>query len=183
MAGAEVELAHIDNHTVRVTVLKKMITSLRNHYDYILIDCPPSLALLTVNALTVADSVMVPMQSEYFALEGLGQLMNTIRLVKKNYNAQLEVEGVVLTMFDVRSLHSKAVAEDIVTYFGKKVFSTRIPRTIKLAEATSFGMPIIRFDPMSAGSRAYMALTEELLGRNGNKYTRIDNLSSFRSKK
>jgi len=179
LAGAEVELVYTDS---RVTVLKRMISGLRNLYDYILIDCPPSLALLTVNALTVADSVLIPMQGEFFALAGLTQLMNTIKLIKKKYNAMLEVEGVVLTMFDARSNHVNAVAEEIVKYFGKKVFYTRIPRTIRLAEATSYGMPVMNFDPLSAGSRAYLALTEELLGRNGKKFTKIENLGTLKRK-
>jgi len=179
LAGAEVELVYTDS---RVTVLKKMLSGLRNSYDYILIDCPPSLALLTVNALTVADSVLIPMQGEFFALEGLSQLMNTIKLVKKNHNKMLEVEGVVLTMFDSRSNLVSQVADEIIKYFGKKVFRTRIPRTIRLVEATSYGMPIMNIDPLSAGSRAYQALTEELMTRNGDKFTKITQLRRLKKK-
>jgi len=155
---------------------------LRNHYDYILIDCPPSLALLTVNAITVADSILIPIQGEFFALEGLSQLMNTIKLAKKILNPSLEIEGVVITMFSSRTNLVNSVAEEITRYFGKKAFATRIPRSVRLAEAPSFGMPISQFDPTSAGGIAYKNLAEEVLNRNRDKFTPIKNLSALKKK-
>lgn len=177
LAGAEVELVGMNN---RESVLKVALAPLRNTYDYMLIDCPPSLGLLTVNALTAADSVLIPIQGEYFALEGLGQLMNTIKLAKKHLNALLEVEGVVLTMYDARSNLVNSVADEILKFFGKKVFNTRIPRSIRLAEAPSYGMPIMQYEPRSSGSLPYKALCEELLMRNHDTYTPIENVSVLR---
>lgn len=178
LAGAEVELVSAQN---REKVLKTAISPLRNVYDFILIDCPPSLGLLTVNALTAADSILIPIQGEFFALEGLSQLMNTIKLAKKYLNPPLEVEGVVLTMFDPRSNLANSVTEEILKFFGKKVFRTRIPRNVRLGEAPSYGLPVMQFEPKSSGSLAYKALTEEFLARNNvTDYKQITNVSSLK---
>jgi chromosome partitioning protein len=177
LSGAEIELVSMDN---REKVLKSALGELRNHYDYILIDCPPSLALLTVNAITVADSILIPIQGEFFALEGLSQLMNTIKLAKKYLNPSLDVEGVVLTMFDGRSNIVNNVADEILKVFGKKVFATRIPRNIRLVESTSYGLPIMQYEPRSTGSLAYLSLAEELLKRNNDTFTPIKNIGSLK---
>jgi chromosome partitioning protein len=166
LAGAEIELVQMNN---REKIVKKILNKIKDSYDYICIDCPPSLGLLTVNALTASDSVIIPIQCEYFALEGLSQLMYTLKLVKKHLNPDIDVEGVVLTMKDSRSNLSAQVAEDIKKYFGKKVYETAIPRNIKLAEAPSYGEPICIYDPKSTGAFAYKLLTEEFLKRNGDK--------------
>ena len=152
MAGAEAELVSLDR---RESSLKRAIAPIKDNYDYIFIDCPPFIGLLTLNALTAAGSILIPMQGEYFALEGLSQLMNTIKLAKKILNPSLEIEGVVVTMFNARTNLVNSVAEEITHYFGKKAFATRIPRSVRLAEAPSFGMPISQFDPTSAGGIAY----------------------------
>lgn len=163
LAGAEIELVSMDN---RERVIKNILNRLKNLYDYICIDCPPSLGLLTVNALTACDSVLIPIQCHFFALEGLTQLMNTIKLVKKHLNAQIDVEGVVLTMKDNRSNLVSQVSEEIRKFFGKKVFDTVIPNNIRLAEAPSYGLPICKYDVKSKGGIAYRELTLELLERN-----------------
>lgn len=170
LAGAEIELVQTNR---REKVLKTILTPLKSIYDYICIDCPPSLGLLTVNALTACDSVLIPFQCEYFALEGLAQLMNTIKLVKKHLNESIEIEGVVLTMKDSRSNLGTAVAEDIKKYFSSKVFSTIIPRNVRLAEAPSYGEPICIYDPKCTGAFAYKLLTEEFLTRNNDHYTKL----------
>ncbi len=179
LAGAEIELVTVVDREI---VLKKALAPLRNVYDYILIDCPPSLGLLTVNALSAADSILIPIQGEFYALEGLSQLMNTIKLAKRALNPSLEIEGVVLTMFDGRSNLVNSVADEILKFFGKKVFSVRIPRNIRLGEAPSYGMPIMQFDPRSSGSMAYKALTEEFLERNNDNYNKIANVASLKVK-
>ena len=163
LAGAEIELVSMDN---REKVLKNIINRLKNSYDYICIDCPPSLGLLTVNALTSCDTVLIPIQCHFFALEGLSQLMNTIKLVKKHLNASIDVEGVVLTMKDNRSNLVNQVSEEIRKFFGKKVFNTVIPSNIRLAEAPSYGLPICKYDAKIKGAKAYQELTLELLERN-----------------
>ncbi len=163
LAGAEIELVSMDN---RERVLKNILNRLKNLYDYICIDCPPSLGLLTVNALTACDSVLIPIQCHFFALEGLTQLMNTIKLVKKHLNEAIDVEGVVLTMKDKRSNLVNQVSEEIRKFFGKKVFDTVIPNNIRLAEAPSYGLPICKYDPKSKGGIAYKELAVELLERN-----------------
>ncbi len=171
LAGVEVELVYMKE---RENVLKKALNEVKNSYDYITIDCPPSLALLTVNALTAADGVIIPIQCEFFALEGLSQLMNTIRLVKKTMlNPQLQVEGVVLTMRDSRSNLGRQVAEEIGKFFGSSVFNTTIPRNVRLAEAPSFGMPIYLYDKSCQGSLAYLKLTEEYFDKNKVDYKKI----------
>ena len=166
LAGAEVELVYKKN---REKVLQAALAEVKDKYDYILIDCPPSLGLLTINALTAADSAIIPIQSEYYALEGLSQLMNTISLVRQHLNKSLKVEGVVLTMYDGRSLISKQIAAEIKKYFSKKLYEIVIPRNIRLSEAPSHGKPILLHDPKCMGARAYAALTEEFLKKTEGK--------------
>ena len=163
LAGAEIELVQMNN---REKVVRNILKKVKDKYDFVCIDCPPSLGLITVNALTACDSVLIPIQCEYFALEGLSQLMYTIKLVKKHLNEAIDVEGVVLTMKDNRSNLGQSVANDIQKYFGKKVYKTIIPRNIRLAEAPSFGEPIVIYDPKCTGAQAYKALTEEFLKNN-----------------
>lgn len=163
LAGAEVELVYLKD---RERVLRKMLEEVRDFYDYITIDCPPSLGLLTINALAAADTVIIPIQSEYYAMEGLSQLMNTIKLVVKHLNDKLKIEGVVLTMNDNRAIISRQISEEIRKFFGKRVFDTVIPRNIRLAEAPSHGVPIMLHDPRCAGAKAYLTLTDEYLQRN-----------------
>ena len=171
LAGVEVELVYMKE---RENVIKKALSKVLNSYDYITIDCPPSLGLLTVNALTASDGVIIPIQCEFFALEGLSQLMNTIRLVKKTgLNPTLTVEGVVLTMRDNRSNFGRQVAEEIGKFFGSTVFNTTIPRNIRLAEAPSHGLPIYLYDKMCSGSIAYLKLTEEYFDKNNIKYKKL----------
>ena len=163
LAGAEIELVQMNN---REKIVRNILRKIQNNYDYICIDCPPSLGLITVNALTACDSVLIPIQCEYFALEGLSQLMYTIKLVKKHLNENIDVEGVVLTMKDNRSNLGQSVAQDITKYFGKKVYKTIIPRNIRLAEAPSFGEPICVYDPKCTGAQSYKSLTLEFLKNN-----------------
>lgn len=170
LAGAEIDLVQLPN---RENIIKNRLARVRNKYDYIFIDCPPSLGLLTVNALTCCDSIVIPIQCEFYALEGLTQLMNTIKLVKKHLNSALDIEGVVLTMKDSRSNLITQVGNEIKTFFGKKVFETAIPRNIRLAEAPSHGAPIGVYDSSSKGAKAYLALAEEILQRNNDKYEKI----------
>jgi chromosome partitioning protein len=160
LAGAEVELVSVMS---RETRLKNAISEIKDEYDYILIDCPPSLGLLTLNALTAANTILVPIQCEYYALEGLSQLMNTVKLVQKHLNPQLDVEGVVLTMFDARTNLSIQVVEEVKKYFRNKVYRTVIPRNVRLSEAPSFGLPIILYDPKSKGAECYLELAEEVI--------------------
>lgn len=162
LTGAEVDIVYKRN---RESILKNALEKLRSEYDYIFIDCPPSLGLLTINAWVAADSVIIPLQSEYFAMEGLSQLMNTISLVKQHLNPKLDIEGVVITMYDGRALISKQVAAEIKKFFKKKLYEIIIPRNIRLAEAPSHGMPVMLYDPKCIGARAYRALTEEFLSK------------------
>ena len=162
LVGAEVELVSI---MAREHQLEKVLKPILKKYDYILIDCPPSLGLLTLNALTCCDTVIIPIQCEYYALEGLGQLLNTIRLVQKNLNPNLEIEGVLLTMFDGRLNLSKQVADEVRGYFEDKIFNTVIQRNVRLSEAPSFGKPALLYDANSTGAQNYMALAEEILTR------------------
>jgi len=161
LAGAEVELVSVISRENRI---KDALKDIRNQFDYILIDCPPSLGLLTLNSLTAADTILVPIQCEYYALEGLSQLMNTVKLVQRHLNPKLDVEGVVLTMFDARTNLSIQVVEEIKKYFKNKVYRTVIPRNVKLSEAPSFGLPIILYDPKSKGSECYLDLADEVIG-------------------
>ena len=163
LVGAEIEMVEIPK---RETILKEALTDVYEKYDFILIDCPPSLGLLTLNALTAANSVLIPVQCEYFALEGLGQLLNTINIVKQYYNPDLSIEGVLLTMFDTRLRLSHQVAEEVRKYFGEKVFNTVINRNVRISEAPSFGKPIILYDAVSTGAQNYMAFAAEVLERN-----------------
>ncbi|MGE4283130.1 MAG: ParA family protein [Clostridia bacterium] len=160
LAGAEIELVTIMS---REYCLKRAVESIKNQFDYIIIDCPPSLGLITLNALTCADSILVPIQCEYYALEGLSQLTNTIRQVKKFLNPDLDIEGVLLTMFDARTNLSIQVVEEVKKYFPQKVYKTVIPRNIRLSEAPSFGQPIIAYDPKSRGAECYLELADEVI--------------------
>ena len=162
LAGAEVELVNIEE---REYVLKKQLSKLKN-YDYILIDCPPALSLLTVNALVASDSVLIPMQCEYYALEGLSDLVNTIKRVKKHLNPQIEIEGLLRTLFDRRNTLGKQVSNQLSAHFGDKVYSTIIPRNVRLAEAPSHGKAALFYDKSSKGARAYLDLADEILERN-----------------
>ena len=162
LAGVEVEMVYMED---REKILKKALEKVKDRYDFITIDCPPSLGLLTINAFVGSDSVVVPIQCEFFALEGLSQLMNTIRLVKKKLNPELNIEGVVLTMRDTRSNLGRLVGEQISKYFGDLVYQTTIPKNVKLAEAPSFGQAIFQYDKNCAGAKAYLMLTEEFLKR------------------
>ena len=162
LAGAEVELV---DHPRRERAMREALAPVRDHYDYILIDCPPSLGLITVNMLAAADALLIPLQCEYYALEGLSQLLNTVHLVQRAMNEQLTVDGVLLTMYDARLNLSRQVATDARDYFGAKVFETVIPRNVRLAEAPSFGKPIIVYDLGSVGAQAYMSVAREMLQR------------------
>ena len=164
LVGAEVELVNV---MAREHQLEKVLKSIRKKYDYILIDCPPSLGLLTLNALTCSSSVIIPIQCEYYALEGLGQLLNTVRLVQKNLNRNLEIEGVLLTMYDSRLNLSKQVADEVKGFFKDKIFETIIHRNVRLSEAPSFGKPALLYDANSTGAQNYISLVEEIL-KNGN---------------
>ncbi|MBC8400963.1 MAG: ParA family protein [Candidatus Marinimicrobia bacterium] len=164
LVGAEIELVSV---MAREYQLKQKLDIIRDSYDYIIIDCPPSLGLLTLNALTSADSVLIPIQCEYYALEGLGQLLNTIRLVQQHLNKQLAIEGVLLTMYDGRLNLSKQVEEEVKGYFRDKIFKTIIHRNVRLGEAPSFGKPVLLYDANSTGARDYVDLVEEILERDG----------------
>ena len=160
MAGAEVELVGIVS---RETILKKSIASVRDEYDFIIIDCPPSLGLLTLNAFTAADSVLIPIQTEFYALEGVSQLVKTITIVQQTSNKDLVIEGVLLTMFDGRTNLSVQVADEVKSFFGTKVYKTIIPRNVRLSEAPSYGEPIIVYDPKSKGAAVYTKLAKEVI--------------------
>ena len=162
LVGAEIELVEAPD---REAVLRRALEGVREEYDYILVDCPPSLGLLTLNTLTAADSVIIPIQCEFYALDGLSQLLNTIRLVQRGLNPQLDIEGVLLTMYDRRLNLSKQVAAEAREYFGTKVYRTPIPRNVRLAEAPSFGEPIVLYDVLSTGAQAYLALASEVIQR------------------
>ena len=162
LAAAEIELIGIDK---KEFILRREVDWIKESYDYIMIDCPPSLNLLTLNAMTTADSVLVPIQCEYYALEGLSQLIHTINLVKERLNPDLDMEGVVFTMYDSRTNLSMQVVENVKSHLSQRIFETVIPRNIRLAEAPSYGMPINKYDAKSAGAEAYMLLAEEILNR------------------
>jgi len=163
LAGAEIELVSM---FTRETILKQIIQNILGKYKYIIIDCPPSLGLLTINALTASDSIIIPIQCEYYALDGLSQLLNTIRLVQKNLNSNLKIEGILITMFDSRLNLSQQVLKEVQDYFGDKVYKTLINRNVKLGEAPSHGKPIILYDASSTGSQNYMNLVSEILQNN-----------------
>jgi len=163
LVGAEIEMVGMEE---REYLLKKALQPIKSKYDFIFIDCPPSLGLLTLNSLTAADSVIIPVQCEYFALEGLGQLLNTINIVKNSLNPSLFIEGVVLTMYDTRLRLSHQVVEEVKKYFGEKVFATIIHRNVRISEAPSYAKPVILYDAISSGAKNYMSLAAELLERN-----------------
>ncbi len=163
LAGAEVELVSVMSREHR---LKEKLDKIKDNYDYIIIDCPPSLGLITLNAFTASDSVLIPVQCEYYALEGLGQLLNTINLVKKHLNKNLEIEGALLTMYDVRTNLSNQVVKEVKNYFNDKVYKNVIPRNVKLSEAPSYGMPISVYDPRSKGAKSYEKFVKEFLKKN-----------------
>ncbi len=163
LVGAEIEMV---DRSEREQILSKAIEPLSDKYDFIIIDCPPSLGLLTINALTASDSVLIPVQCEYFALEGLGQLLNTIKIVRQHLNPELDIEGVLLTMYDTRTRLSNQVADEVKRYFDDRVFSSVISRNVRLAEAPSFGKPAILYDATSVGSKNYLSLAREIIQRN-----------------
>ncbi len=165
LSGAEIELADKDAREYR---LKMALATVNDDYDFILIDNPPALGLLTVNAFTAADAILIPVQTEFYALEGLGQLLNTIELVRQQFNAELDIAGILLTMYDGRTNLAKQVAEEVRQYFGDKVYDTVIPRTVRLSEAPSYGQAIIDFDPRSVGAQVYTELAQEVLKQYGN---------------
>jgi chromosome partitioning protein len=164
LVGAEVEMINLEN---REEKMKQVIGSLKDEFDFIIIDCSPSLGLITINALTAADSVIIPVQCEYFALEGLGKLLNTIKIIQTRLNPELEIEGILLTMYDVRLRLSNQVVDEVRLHFKKMVFDTIIPRSVRLSESPSFGLPAISFDAEGKGSIAYLNLAGELVQRNG----------------
>ncbi len=166
LAGAEVELVSVMSREHR---LKEKLDEVKEDYDFIIIDCPPSLGLITLNAFTASDSVLIPVQCEYYALEGLGQLLNTISLVKKHLNKDIEVEGALLTMYDIRTNLSNQVVKEVKKYFNEKVYKNVIPRNVKLSEAPSYGMPISLYDPRSKGAKSYEKFVKEFLKNNENE--------------
>lgn len=163
LVGAEIEMV---DRNQRERILLNTISALREKYDFIIIDCPPSLGLLTINALTASDSVLIPVQCEYFALEGLGQLLNTIKIVRQHLNPDLEIEGVLLTMYDTRTRLSNQVADEVKRYFEDRVFKSVISRNVRLAEAPSFGKPALLYDATSVGAKNYLSLAREIIRHN-----------------
>lgn len=166
LVGAEVELV---NRRSREQILRRALEAVRDRYEYILIDCPPSLGLLTLNTLAAADSVLIPIQCEFYALEGLSQLLNTVTIVQKNLNPSLQIEGVLLTMYDGRLNLSRQVADEAKEYFGPKVYRSTIPRNVRIAEAPSFGKPIVLYDVLSVGAKSYLGMAREVIARNASR--------------
>lgn len=162
LTGAEVDLVYKRN---RERILKNALDAVRNDYDYIFIDCPPSLGLLTINAWVASDSIIIPMQAEYYALEGVSQLMNTIAMVRRDLNPRLQIEGVIITMYDGRALIAKQITAEIKKFFKSKLYEIIVPRNVRLAEAPSHGVPVMLYDPKCVGARAYKALAEEFLSK------------------
>ena len=162
LAGAEIELVSVMS---RESVLKGILTGIRDEFDYVFIDCPPSLGLLTINALVASDALLIPIQCEFYALEGVTKLLESMKMVKSRLNPELDIFGVVMTMYDARTTLSKQVAEEVSTYFGKKVFKSIIPRSVKLSEAPSHGLPISKYARMSKGALAYSRLAREVVRR------------------
>jgi chromosome partitioning protein len=163
LVGAEIEIV---DHNERERILSAAVSALRQKYDFVIIDCPPSLGLLTINALTASDSVLIPVQCEYFALEGLGQLLNTIKIVRQHLNPDLDIEGVLLTMYDSRTRLSNQVTDEVKRYFDDRMFTSVISRNVRLAEAPSFGKPAILYDATSVGAKNYLSLAREIIQRN-----------------
>ena len=176
LAGAEVELIQIPQ---REKVVKKLLDEIKDSYDFIQNDCPPTLGLITVNALTASDSVIIPMQCEFYAMEGITQLMNTIRLIKYHLNPNIDIEGVVMTMKEKRFNLTNQVSNEIIKVFNKKVYVTTIPRNVRLAEAPSHGLPVALYDSNSKGAEAYLSLAEEILKRSGTPYKKISKKRKF----
>jgi len=166
LVGAEVELV---SRPHRESIMRRALEAVRGNYDYILIDCPPSLGMLTLNMLAAADAVLIPIQCQYYALEGLSQLLNTVRLVQRSFNPRLAIDGVLLTMYDARLNLSRQVADEAKEYFGHRMFKTVIPRNVRLAEAPSFGKPILMYDIGSPGAQTYLGVAEELISRTANR--------------
>ncbi|UQS84958.1 AAA family ATPase [Apilactobacillus apisilvae] len=164
LSGADIELTP---QMARETRLLNALKQVKDQYDYILVDCPPSLGLITINAFTASDSILIPVQSEYYALEGLSQLLNTVKLVQKHFNPDLKIEGVLLTMYDARTKLGQQVNSEVRNYFGETVYQTVITRNVRLSEAPSYGLPIIDYDPKSKGSELYMQLAKEVLAAHG----------------
>ena len=177
LAGAEIELIGLEN---KEYILKQQIDNIRDQYDYIIIDCPPSLSMLTINAMTTANTILVPIQCEYYALEGLSQLMHTIDLVQQRLNPDLEIEGIVFTMYDARTNLSLQVVENVKNNLQQSIYKTIIPRNVRLAEAPSHGEPIVLYDTSSRGADAYLRLTEEILNRNKDSYKTITKHSKIK---
>ena len=175
LAGAEIELV---GENQREHFLKRALRPLKSHYDYIIIDTPPSLGLLTLNALTAADSVLIPIQCEYYALEGLSQLLSTVQLVQRSLNPELRLEGVLLTMYDRRLKLSNQVADEAIDFFGKTVYETKIPRNVRLSEAPSFGKPILLYDVECLGSKSYLDLAAEVIAHNAPDHVRAGGTTS-----
>lgn len=171
LVGAEVELVNRRNREI---ILRRAIDAVRDRYDFILIDCPPSLGLLTLNTLAASDSVLIPIQCEFYALEGLSQLLNTVTIVQKNLNPALQIEGVLLTMYDGRLNLSRQVADEAKEYFGPKVYKTTIPRNVRIAEAPSFGKPIVLYDILSVGAKSYLSLAKEVIAKKGKTGARAE---------
>jgi chromosome partitioning protein len=170
LVGAEIELVSAFS---RESILRQALERVREEYEFVLVDCPPSLGLLTLNTLTAADSVLIPIQCEFYALEGLSQLLNTVRLVQRGLNPELEIEGVLLTMYDQRLNLSRQVSAEARQYFGPNVYTSMIPRNVRLAEAPSFGQPILVYDVVSAGAQAYLALAHEVIDRRARARTAV----------
>lgn len=175
LAGAEVELVSMMSREHR---LKEKLDMIKDEYDYIFIDCPPSLGLITLNAFTTSDSVLIPVQCEYFALEGLGQLLNTINLVKKHLNKEIYIEGALLTMFDARTNLSNQVVKEVKKYFDDKVYKTVIPRNVRLSEAPSYGMPITQYDARSKGAKSYVKFAREFLKNNNEEIKKAKHMAT-----
>lgn len=175
LVGAEVELVGRRN---RENILREAMEVIRGRYEYVLIDCPPSLGLITLNTLAAADSVLIPIQCEFYALEGLSQLLNTVTIVQKNLNPRLQIEGVLLTMYDGRLNLSRQVADEAKEYFGPKVYRTTIPRNVRIAEAPSFGKPIVLYDVVSVGAKSYLSLAKEVIARKGSRKASADDRPS-----
>jgi chromosome partitioning protein len=170
LVGVEVELV---SRRGREGVLRNALASIRDNYEYILIDCPPSLGLLTLNTMAAADSVLIPIQCEFYALEGLSQLLNTITLVQGSLNPRLQIEGVLMTMYDGRLNLSRQVADEAKEYFGPRVYRTTIPRNVRIAEAPSFGKPIVLYDVLSVGAKSYLSLANEVIARSGTRASEV----------
>lgn len=181
LVGVEIELVNIPE---REFVLRKKVSEIKDYFDFIFIDCPPSLSLITINALTASDAVLIPVQSEYYALEGLTLLLNTIKLIKARLNPSIEIEGYLLTMFDTRLKLSNQVAAELEKYFKEKLYPVKIMRNVKISESPSYGKPVVIYDPLSAGAKNYTELANEFLKRNGKEHLqKFDNILTYEAPK